>query len=485
MKLLRGEALTTSHVTRQLNRADQAQVLDKSWPLPAIGLVLFHLPLAFLLPVSGWLGLTHAGLVLLVGIRAALRQQINTLVAVISYIVGAEVLWRMTEANIFWEFGKYATVLLIGLAVLGEKRFHRRHMFNNEKTKVRPGRPLTVLPFFYFIFLLPSVILTLATRDFSAARDEVSFNLSGPLAMMILSSYFWSRPLKQNTLIIALVALISPIVGILTRAVFFTLTQDVTFNLEANFVTSGGYGPNQVSALLGLGALACVILIQSIRGQRGITLFFSLLAGVFLFQAFLTFSRGGVYSFLLATLALGFFLVRSPVGRSRFLFLALTGLIVGTVFIAPSLDQITTQVWQDRFTSLDTTGRLELAAADMQAFLDHPLTGVGVGLSDEYHKLVLGRPVAAHTEISRMLAEHGLLGGASLVLLLILLLNRFWNVPWGLNKALTAAFLIWGLSVMVHSAMRFIAIPYILSLALVAWQIEATPEARGRWSRRT
>ena len=35
-----------------------------------------------------------------------------------AYIVGIEVLLRMTEANLFWEFGKYAVIyfLLLGMA---------------------------------------------------------------------------------------------------------------------------------------------------------------------------------------------------------------------------------------------------------------------------------------------------------------------------------------------------------------------------------
>ncbi len=30
-----------------------------------------------------------------------------------AYITGAEVLWRMSRARVFWEYGKYATVLVL------------------------------------------------------------------------------------------------------------------------------------------------------------------------------------------------------------------------------------------------------------------------------------------------------------------------------------------------------------------------------------
>src|SRR5204862_2659685 len=73
-----------------------------------------------------------------------------------AYIMGAEVLWRLTSARVFWEFGKYAVVLLVGLALL-------RHP---------PGWRRTRLPLLYLLLLLPAGVLTVQALGVSLAARE-------------------------------------------------------------------------------------------------------------------------------------------------------------------------------------------------------------------------------------------------------------------------------------------------------------------------
>ena len=84
-------------------------------------------------------------------------------------------------------------------------------------------------------------------------------------------------------------AMVYPIIGILTLAVYSTLTATtINFGSESVFVTSGGYGPNQVSALLGLGAFLLIMwMIQT--NKKGGRFFSILLVLALVIQSFLTF----------------------------------------------------------------------------------------------------------------------------------------------------------------------------------------------------
>jgi hypothetical protein len=50
-------------------------------------------------------------------------------------------------------------------------------------------------------------------------------------------------------------------------------------------------------------------------------------------------------------------------------------------------------------------------------YVDHPIVGVGVGRAREERIEATGDVVASHSEVSRLLAEHGMLGVLSLLIL--------------------------------------------------------------------
>ena len=71
---------------------------------------------------------------------------------------------------------------------------------------------------------------------------------------------------------------------------------------------------------------------------------------------------------------------------------------------------------------IDFTGRLEIYSIDLSIFSDNFFTGVGPGQANSLREVYgYGKNVAAHIEYSRMLAEHGVFGLVSLILLLIIL----------------------------------------------------------------
>ena len=445
-----------------------ARDLANSFNVRVIAFLLLHLPLAMAVEFSPWLSTAHATVVLLYGLRAALLGRSRKVIYAVTYIAAAEVLWRMSRAYTPWEYSKYAVILIVLVALVVEWR--------------KPGvarRIRTAGPVLLLMALLPGIALVIMKVGPAEARDTLSFNLSGHLAIVMLGLHLWARPIRRDATIWTLLALIAPVAGITFLAVYYTATSldSLVFLGASNWTTSGSYGPNQVSDMMGLGALSCLILFVLIPRAHGARVFSLLLALVMLAQGVLTFSRGGMYSFLLATAAFGLHIMTTPRARRRFLALVAVCTIGLSIGIYPFLDDFTGGALSQRFSDLDSTGRMEAALGDWQAFVDNPLAGVGVGQSEDYHQQTMGIPLATHTEFTRLLAEHGLFGVLSIAVMIWMLLKSYLMNQPGPGRAMTAAFAVWSMSIMVHSAMRLAAISLAFSLALVLWQLGLPDEA--------
>jgi O-antigen ligase len=445
-----------------------ARDLASSFNIRVILFLALHIPLALAMEFSPWFSAAHAVLALLFGLRAAILGRTSQVIYTIAYIAATEVLWRMSRAPIFWEYAKYAIILIAFVAVIvdwGRAGGPRR---------IRTIRPLLLLA-----ALMPAIAITILEIGPADARDPISFNLSGHLAIVMLALYLWERTMDYKTAVRVFLAIMAPVTGIVSLAVYYIVTglDTLTFFDASNWATSGSFGPNQVSNMLGFGALAGVILFILIPRARGARLFVLLLTAIMLVQGLLTFSRGGVYSFALALAVLGFHLLHTPRARGRVWILsALLGItLVAGVY--PALDDFTDGIFSQRFSDLDTTGRLEVAEADLQAFAESPVLGVGVGQSDRFHEQYLGFEVTSHTEYTRLLAEHGLFGIFYFIILASMLFNRYLVSRPGLDRAIMAAMAVWGMTVMTHTAMRLAAIPLSLALGFVTWQLRPTAES--------
>ena len=108
-----------------------------------------------------------------------------------AYIVGLEVFLRMTEANLFWEFGKYA---LISFLILGSIR---------QSKGIKIYFPILI----YFILLVPSII-NLPIISLNAWRQDVSFNLSGPLCILMSSIYLYNFSYNYYSILLLLLLLL-------------------------------------------------------------------------------------------------------------------------------------------------------------------------------------------------------------------------------------------------------------------------------------
>lgn len=426
---------------------------------PIIQLTFFfalHIPLALAMATYKEVATMHALATAALGLWwAASAARPDRVLYVAAYITGAEVLWRMTQAQIFWEFGKYAlvTILLV--------------------TMLRAGRLRGVaLPFLYFALLLPSTILPLINTSTEELRGNLSFNLSGPLSLMFCAWYFPQVVVAAPILYRALLLMVAPLVGIVSVALLnITTATSLRFTNESNFATSGGFGPNQVSAMLGLGVLALLLYLLLERSTLGFKALLFVLMIAFGVQSALTFSRTGLYSALFAGLAGALFVVRDSRARFQILGFAVLVFVIANYLVLPQLDDFTGGTLSTRFQNVSLTGRDAIIRADLQIWADNPVFGVGPGKATAL-RAASYRESAAHTEFSRLLAEHGLFGLASFLILLWMGWRNFRRARTPKAKALAAALSCWGFGFMLVGAMRIVAPAVILGMAGVTLMFE-------------
>lgn len=422
------------------------------------GLTLLHLILALVSRNFSAIATIHALLVVGIGVYISLTSHSAKNIAyVVAYLIGAELFWRMTNAGVFWEFGKYASALVIGIGLLRFKKWKNAW-----------------LPALYLGCLLVSIPATITWFGWGRdAREAISFNFSGPF-LLALSVIFFSQ-LKMNLQQLKQIAwLISlPIISVFTLAFYSTITaQRIIFTTESNFTTSGGFGPNQVSAVLGLGAVMMflILVFEKNRQIRGLALlFFSL----FLIQSMLTFSRGGVYNAAICIFFALIHIIRNKRARLRFFILALGLLLFFLYVVLPRLDDFTNGLFAQRFTDTGLTNRGDIALGELMVWRDFPIFGAGPGIS-KYEAFRYTRILAAaHTEYTRMLSEHGAFGFLALMILGIISIRAYWKAPNWICKTWVVVFLLWPFAEMAHAAMRIAAISVLFGMSQISWEQES------------
>lgn len=416
--------------------------------------VLVHGPMAIWLRAQESIPAYHALGALGLGVWwATLRYRPSFAVSAAAYMAGAEVLWRMTGTGLFWEFGKYGVALIL-LILFARLPQHRSTNW---------------WALFYLGLLVPSMGLTIQQLGLTLARDAISFNLSGPFSLALAVLYFSSIRADSIDLEAVVFCLLAPMVGVLTVCSYATLTAGaIRFYAESNYVTSGGFGPNQVSAVLGLGALLSLLLaFQRSRPWMRWT-FFGLTAW-FLVQGVLTFSRGGVLN---AVICIGFLcihLVRQPRVRLMVLGVLVVFTFLGATVIFPRLNRFTGGALQERYASTSGGVRQTIVEEEVDMWKENPVMGVGPGMSKYYRSDILGGEVASHTEFTRLMSEHGTFGLLALLVLVGIAARCYLRAPTVLEKAWVSAFSGWAFIEMSHSAMRIVAISLLFGLATIQW----------------
>jgi len=166
------------------------------------------------------------------------QKTVNVLIAC-SYIVGAEVFLRMTGGNLLYEASKYSVIAFLFLGMLiGD-------------TSGKNSYPYII----YLLLLLPGILVAYFNLNYNTNfRKAVAFNLSGPICLGIAALYCYNRPIKLKSLQTVLLFGLLPIISTTVYLFLYTPSiKDVVYGTGSNFAASGGFGPNQVSTVLGLG----------------------------------------------------------------------------------------------------------------------------------------------------------------------------------------------------------------------------------------
>lgn len=386
------------------------------------------------------------------------NRQNQALIAA-AYMTGGEVVFRMTSTVIPWETGKYSVIcfILIGLFLSGTSR--------------------KSIPYWlYLALLLPGVIYAASTLDFETnVRKAIIFNLSGPFCLGIAALYCYDRRITKKQLQYVLWALLMPVIAMTAYIYFYSPSAlDVLSGTSSNFALSGGFGPNQVATVLGMGIF--VLVVQLFVDTKNKVVFFINLALLMLvtYRAMLTFSRGGVLTALLISIAFLYMYFQGIPSAKRVNISGYLVLIVGAIISVWFITSIRTMGLIDlRYANKDaagrskdniSTGREELISSELTFFWENPIMGIGVGKSKEYREERYGLIAASHNEMSRLLSEHGIFGLAALILLILIpLAFRFTNR----KNYLFYSFLGFWLLTINHSSMRIAAPAFLYALALI------------------
>ena len=421
---------------------------------PAFGMIAFfaaHVLLAIVMRRTHSVGTLHAVGTLLAGLWCAIRgRHLERVAYIVSYIAGSEVLWRMSGAEIFWEYAKYATVAIFLIALLRLGRLNGS----------RAGG-------LYFFLLLPSASETILNLDAGLARRQLSFNLSGPLALMVAVWFFSNVKLSKAELHRVFLAFMGPAAGVAGVALTGTLTAAyIQFSGGSNAATSGGFGPNQVSAVLGLGAFFAFFRLLHDKTRPGVKAMLIASVVVFASQSAMTFSRGGLYCAAASAALAGLFLIREKRGTARLLQVAPVLFVIMVYVVVPQVVSFTGGAISERFKKTSLTRRGDLIEADLDIWRDNPIFGVGPGMGADLRGHY-GEHIASHTEFTRLLSEHGLFGVAALVILLGIAVRTFLGAKGPGGKAMTISLMAWSFMFMAANGMRLVAPSFTFGLACV------------------
>ncbi|PUU68088.1 hypothetical protein DBB36_20695, partial [Flavobacterium sp. WLB] len=311
-------------------------------------------------------------------------------------------------------------------------------------------------------------------------KKALVFNLSGPFCLAISSIYMYKRRILFTDLQNILTTMGMPII---TTVIYLFLynpsVKDVVTGTSSNFETSGGFGPNQVSTILGLGMFIFFTQLILFSKSKRIVLLNILILIFISYRGIVTFSRGGVITgaamIVLSLLFLYYFSNARAKKKFILIFVLIGSMGVGT-WVYSSLQ--TRGLIEKRYANQDAKGRVKkdrlggreaIMDADLKLFLDNPILGVGAGIGKKMREESLGQAVASHNEISRMLSEHGLFGIIGLLILLIVPFVLYINNRQHLYFLSFFAF--WLLTIN-HAAMRTAAPAFVYALTLLSVQIK-------------
>ena len=161
-----------------------------------------------------------------------------------AYIVGIEVLLRMNGGTFFYEAIKYLVIAFIMMGLISNS-------FSNQ----------SLIYVLYILLLIPSIFVAVTEMGFETdIRRAIAFNLSGPVCLGITAVFCYKRTITFKQIQNILLFFLLPIVSMMVYLVLYTPNlQEVITGTGSNFETSGGFGPNQVATVLGIGMFVLAV----------------------------------------------------------------------------------------------------------------------------------------------------------------------------------------------------------------------------------
>ena len=428
--------------------------------------VIFHLLLGFICTFTPFALIVWFYLVLFTSINNSIYNlRISKplyYIALITYLNAFELLGRMSKAYPFVpiELSKY---LIITFSILGIIIIQKNNLF-------------------WFVIAIISVFLLYIDNSGQRVFFDIVNNYFGFLSICLILSFILVQKFINFPIHVILKILLF---AILPSLIFsFVKTPDfdeIQFTLSANFETAGGAATNQVATVFGLGLMLCFYFwYKKIKfsGHR----YLDILIGIaFLAQGLLTFSRGGIIVAILAILI--FIILDSGKLNLKIIYLGIVVSIL-VIFTFNYIDRITdgklllryqgeTEGTYNYGAEKDlkkiTSGRSLIFEEDIKLWFSHPILGVGVG-SSRYLRGGTDGKVAAHIELSRLLAEQGIFG-----LLFFLSLVKVGMKTWKISrfdkgKAIYFILFLIGFLTTFHAAIRTFVTPLLIGLSVIGIQ---------------
>ncbi|GLB50852.1 O-antigen ligase family protein [Neptunitalea lumnitzerae] len=424
--------------------------------------LLIHIGLGMLFSFAKPLAKLYVPIILALGFIFIFksRNKNHEVLMVCAYMAGADVFMRMTSGLFFSELMKYIIIVYMVLGIV----------YNNIS---KPA----FLYIVYILLLIPGIYMSgINILNYEAEfRKVIAFNLSGPVCTGVCAIYCINKTVSYQELSRILYWFLLPIVSMTSyMALYKSDLSSLFLNTTSNFGASGGYGPNQVSVALGVGIFILLYRFLLCSEKIWLKAINAALMGYMIYRGLLTFSRGGILTAAAAIVPfLGFLYLSLGDKLKKSLFKTLGVLSLLLLIVWGYSNIVSNGLLEKRYNNQDALGREkedalggreELIAYELEAFNENPFLGIGVGNNKFYREDESGIEAASHNEITRLLAEHGMLGFLAFSILFITPLARFWF--YHRNPLALSFFIFWFLTIN-HNATRISVPTFLYALSVI------------------
>lgn len=192
---------------------------------------------------------------------------------------------RTTYGNPTHEYGKYSMLFFTLLGLYYDK--------NNKN-------PFKI----YLLLFIPAIFISYLSLNYDF-RKKILFEILGPICLGTLALYTYKKEVssKMISIILNIIALplLSSCIFLILKFSFYSGFLDTN---RSSFYYSGGYAPNQMATILGLGMFVYFFKIVLDNYSKKLLLINLIIFCIIFYRGLLTFSRGGILTGFAAILTL-------------------------------------------------------------------------------------------------------------------------------------------------------------------------------------